>query len=161
MHYDSDEAVKNVPDLSVPCFANATFVRVDFASEAAARYFRVLSGAELDNRYVRAHIEHEQFCPMAFAVKNDIRHLVMTIDESAGAIFPDISIELYLEPGMQWILVFYQALGPMKPVFMKLREADIDIKVMGYDFFSATEDDDIGIFSEQLNRYLTAGGPEE
>jgi hypothetical protein len=176
-----DESVVSAPELPVPRFANATFVGVDFASEAAARYFRVLSGAELDYRYVRAHIERDHFGPMPFAVKNDIRRLVMKIDESAYPgrwIAPaaltdsmnsllmlkdhhDISIRVYLESELQWSLAFYQALELIKPVFMMLREINIDIKVLGYDFFSTTEDDDADIFSEQLNHYLTADTPEE
>jgi hypothetical protein len=46
-------------------------------------------------------------------------------------------------------------------VFLTFREANIDIKVLGYDFFSTTEDDDTDIFSEQLNYYLTARTPKE
>ncbi|KAB2105704.1 hypothetical protein AG0111_0g5635 [Alternaria gaisen] len=183
-HCFSDEAVINAPELPVPRFANVTFVGLEFASEAATRYFRVLSSAELDYRYVRAHLERNRFGPMRFSVKNEIRRLVMTIDESAGTIYPgtriarealndsmnsllmfkdhqNISIEIYLEAGMQWSLAFYQALEVIKPVFMTLREANIDIKVLGYDFFSTTEDDDTDILSEQLNHYLTAGKPEE
>lgn len=37
----------------------------------------------------------------------------------------------------------------------------MDVKVLGYDFFSTTEDYDADVFSEQLNYYLTAGTPEE
>ncbi|KAL1800253.1 hypothetical protein ACET3X_000595 [Alternaria dauci] len=182
--YFLDEAATNAPELPVPRFANVTFVGVDFASEAATRYFRVLSGAELDYRYVRAHLERNHFGPMVFAVKKDIRCLVMKIEETAMTIYPgkrialdaltdsmnsllmlkdyqDISIKIYLEAGMQSSLAFYQALEAIKPVFMTLREANIDIKVLGYDFFSTTEDDDEDIFSEQLNHYLTAGTPEE
>jgi hypothetical protein len=182
--YFSDEAAINAPDLPVPRFANATFVGVDFASEAAARYFRVLSGTELDYRYVRAHIERDHLGPMAFAVKDDIRRLVITIDESGGTIYTgrriacralndsmnsllmlrdhqNLSVRIYLESDMQWSLAFYQALEAIKPVFLTLREANIDIKVLGYDFFSTTEGDDTDIFSEQLNYYLTARAPKE
>ncbi|KAI4692729.1 uncharacterized protein J4E88_001097 [Alternaria novae-zelandiae] len=46
-------------------------------------------------------------------------------------------------------------------VFLMIREANMDVKVLGYDFFSTTEDYDADVFSEQLNYYLTAGTPEE
>jgi hypothetical protein len=183
-YYFSDEAGTNVLDLPVPRFANATFVGVDFASEAAARYFRSLSNAEIDYRYVRAHLERNNFGPMEFAVRDNIQHLVMRVDETYGTIFPgkriasralddsmnsllmlkdnrNLRVEIYLEPGMQWSMAFYQALEVIKPVFLTLCEANIDIRVLGYDFFSTTEDDDADIFSEQLNYYLTAASPGE
>jgi hypothetical protein len=183
-YYLSDEAGTTAPDLPVPRFANATFVGVDFASEAAARYFRSLSNAELDYRYVRVHLERNNFGPMEFAVRDNIQHLVMTIDEKHGTIYPgkriasralddsmnsllmlkdnrSLRVEIYLEPGMQWSLAFYQALEVIKPVFLTLCEANINIRVLGYDFFSTTEDDDADIFSEELNRYLTAATPVE
>ncbi|KAH6872693.1 hypothetical protein BKA58DRAFT_438797 [Alternaria rosae] len=183
-HHSLDEAGTKVQDLPVPRFANAALVGEDFASEAVATYFRDLSKFELDYRYVRACLERDHFGSMPFSFKEAIRHLVITVDEDFGNLYSGkkiacralsdsmnsllmlrerqcLSVEIYLGPDMQWRLALFQALEVIKPVFLMLRKANIDVKILGYDFFSTTEDDDADVLSEQLNIYFTASTPEE
>jgi len=183
-YHSADEAGTGVQYLPVPRFANAALVGEEFASEAATTYFKDLSNVELDYRYVRAYLERDRFGSMAFSFKDAIRRLVITIDEDYGNIYSgkwiacralydnmksllmlrdrqELSVEIYLESDMQWNLALFQALETIKPVFLMIREANMDVKVLGYDFFSTTEDYDADVFSEQLNYYLTAGTPEE
>jgi hypothetical protein len=174
-------------DLPVPPFANSHLVGNEFAQETATYYFRMRRIAEVDYRCVRAYLERDRFGPMPFLVKNVIRRLVIKIDwdmckhtyfgedsredfaydalaDSIASLLilrhhKDMAIEIYLHPDMQFCPSLYRVLETMKPGYLSLREANVNIKVLGYEWFSVMDADD-DTTSEQLNCYFTRT-PEE
>lgn len=178
------QPAENLPDLPVPQFANSNFVGTDFASEAAQRYFRALTGAEIDYRCVRANLDRERFGPMYLPFKKVVNPLIISVgDDSWVYTFgqiqyakamlidsldslltlkddPDMKIIIYLSPNMQYRKMFFEFLEIARPFFYQLRDANMDVKILGYDFFNPIEDDTKDVFSEQLNCYFDRT-PEE
>jgi hypothetical protein len=178
-----DQSTMAPIDLPVPRFANAHFMGNDFAEEAATYYFRVRRIAEIDYRCVRAYLERDRFGPLIFLVKNAIRRLTIKIDWDmckgtySGEDFAyealsdsmdslhllqnhkDMAIEIFLHTDMQFCPSLYRVLDTIMPVFLLLREANVNIKVLGYEWFSQVDADDDAT-SEQLNYYFTRT-PEE
>lgn len=166
-------------EIPVPQFANSVFVGDVFASEAAALYFRTLIGAEIDYRCVRNHLEREKIGAMPFPLAKTIRRLTIKIEEEYIGWVIDyevlkdciqsllmlkdhsgICVEIYLNSNIQYSGALFRVLETIKPVFFALRDTKVEIKVLGYNFFSLLEDDKSDAFSEQLNYYFM-GTPQE
>jgi hypothetical protein len=171
-------------DLPVPHFTNAHVMGNEFAEEAATYYFRVRRIAEVDYRCVRAYLERDRFGPMPFLVKNAIRRLTIKIDwdmckgtyfggdfayealtdsiDSLGLLqnHKEMAIEIFLHPDIQFCPSLYRVLDTIKPGFLLLREANVNIKVLGYEWFSLMAEDPAETTSEQLNYYFERT-PEE
>jgi hypothetical protein len=173
MDQDTMEAI----DPPVPPFANSHLVGNEFAGEAAVHYFRMRMVAEVDYRCVRAYLERTRFGPMPFLVQSVIRRLAIKIDWDmckyySGEIFEhealkdsmeslrvlqdhkDMTIEIYLHPDLQFCRSLYHLLETIKPGYLQLREANVDIRVLGYKWFSGMEAH-TDTTSEQLNYYFT------
>jgi len=172
-------ASMETPEISVPRFANATLVGIEFASEAAVLYFRALIGAEIDYRCARAHLERENVGEMPCPVAKTIRRLTIKIEEEYTGWAIDykvlkecmqsllllkdhdgICIEIYLNSSIQYSGALFRVLETIKPVFLALCATKVKIKVLGYNFFSLLEDKSGDVFSEQLNYYFM-GTPQE
>ncbi|KAG9381428.1 hypothetical protein A1F94_008748 [Pyrenophora tritici-repentis] len=168
-----------MPEILVPQFANAAVVGAEFASEAAALYFRTLIGAEIDYRCVRAHLERETVGTMPCSVAKTIRRLTVKIEEGYIGWVIDyealkdcmqsllmlkdrggMCIEIYLNSSIQYSGALFRVLETIRPFYLALRDTKVKIKVFGYNFFSLLEDESDDVFSEQLNYYFM-GTPEE
>ncbi|KAF1829475.1 hypothetical protein BDW02DRAFT_573931 [Decorospora gaudefroyi] len=180
MTSDETRAIMAVTDLPVPRYANADLVGHQFAAEAAEWYLRMRKEAEVDYRCVRAYLERDRFGPMPLFIRNCIRRLIIKIDCQASLItgmdyealrdsmdsllmlkdHDDLAIEIYLDQGLQYHLAFYRVLEIIKSAYLVLREANLDIKVLGWEFFSPVGNDPCDVESEQLNYYFT-GTPKE
>ncbi|XP_014558899.1 hypothetical protein COCVIDRAFT_24632 [Bipolaris victoriae FI3] len=179
----SEQPILDLPHLSVPPFANSRFVGIEFASEAATRYFRAITVAEIDYRCVRAHINRNRFGPMCFPIKEIISRLTISVYENslyglgmsgfAKTALEDsldsllmlksnrhLKVKIYLPWRIQYKKSLFQVLETIRPFSATFRNANMDVRVLGYDFFNPIEDDSEWIFSEQLNYYFD-GTPEE
>ncbi|KAF5849233.1 hypothetical protein GGP41_006155 [Bipolaris sorokiniana] len=179
----SDQPILDLPPLSVPPFANSEFVGIEFASEAATRYFRAITVAEINHRCVRAHLNRNRFGPMCFPIKEAINSLTISVDENssyglgmsrfAKTALEDsldsllmlksnrhLKVKIYLPCRIQYKKGLFEVLETIRPFFATFRDANMDVRVLGYDFFNPIEDDSEWIFSEQLNYYFN-GTPEE
>jgi hypothetical protein len=68
----------------------------------------------------------------------------------------DLTIEVYLNQDIQFSRTFCHVLETIRPVYLSLREANIDIKALSYEFFKPIGDDVSDTTSEQLNYYFTS-----
>lgn len=166
-----------MPDPSVPRFADSRFVGTEFATEAATRYFRALTGAEINYRCVRAHLNRSRFGCMDFPLKKIINNLTISlpdcIEYNYGTMYlaktaladsldsllmlkenRDVKIVIYLPEMMQYHKMLFEFLEVCRPFHSLFRDAKMDVKILGYDFFNPIEDDSDDMFSEQLNQYF-------
>ncbi|KAL6156903.1 hypothetical protein ACJBU6_04486 [Exserohilum turcicum] len=178
-----DQPAVDLLDLPVPRYANSSFVGNEFASEVAMRYFRALTGAAIDYRCVRAHLNRSYFGPMHLTMKDVIKNVVMTISrvaycsygtkvfaadalaDSLESLFilkdhRNLPIEIYLDHTLQYKPALFEILEIIRPMFLQFRDAKMNVKVLGYDFFNPIDDRSQDVFSEQLNYYFDLS-PEE
>jgi hypothetical protein len=171
--------------LRMPFFADARFVEEDFAKEAATFFFRTLTDAELHYQFVSTYLRIERLGNMEFRPRDVTRRLIIDIAWSISQqkevsysdlqdtldslltlpVRDDLAIVIYLGRDLQYSRNMFCVLDMIKPVFQALVQKGVNIKVLGYRFFTPrwrdSADDEPGTVTkrpcttaEQLNYYF-------
>jgi hypothetical protein len=142
--------------LRMPFFADARFVGEDFAKEAATFFFRTLTDAELHYQFVSTYLRIERLGNMEFRPREVTRRLIIdiawSISQQKEVSYPDLqdtldslltlpvrddlAIVIYLGRDLQYSRNMFCVLDMIKPVFQALVQKGVNIKVLGYRFFT-------------------------
>ncbi|KAJ6192586.1 hypothetical protein J3E72DRAFT_434682 [Bipolaris maydis] len=71
-----------------------------------------------------------------------------------------LKVKIYLPWHIQYKKGLFEVLETIRPFLATFRNANMNVSVLGYDFFNPIDDDSEWIFSEQLDYYFH-GTPEE
>jgi hypothetical protein len=181
---DSVSKTQNM-NLPMPFFTDARFVGKALARESATYFFRMLTDAELHYQRVSTYLRIEKLGNLEFRPRDIIRRLTIDIAWSISQqkevaysdlqdtldsllslpVRDDLAIVIYLGRDLQYSRNMFCVLDMIKPVFQTLVRKGMNIKVMGYRFFTPrwrnTDDDEPGIATkrpyttaERLNYYF-------
>jgi hypothetical protein len=188
---DDSPPQKQNMNLLMPFHTDARFVGEAFAREAATYFFRMLTDAEVHYQLASAYLRIEELGNMSFRPRDVVRRLTIDIAWSISQrkevaysdlqdtleslltlpMRDDLAILMYLGRDLQYSRNMFCVLDMIKPVFCTLFQKGVNIKVLGYRFFTPrwrnSGDDETGVGSnrtfttaEQLNYYFDRT-PEE